>query len=221
MSGYGPQESWQESERMPFFLALEEEILKAELAGKTILIELDANSKLGPDVIPGDMHPQSINGKVLASIIEKHDLMVGNSMDKCKGLVTRRRVTKNTTEESVIDFVIMSRDLANEVESIIIDDERKHVLTKITKTKKGVIKSESDHNVIFSHFKLPWNRREIKQREEIFNLKNKDCQKVFREATTALNNNNYLSEVFDDNTDINLSTEKFIKRLNKTIHKCF
>ena len=27
--------------------------------------------------------------------------------------------------------------------------------------------------------------------------------------------------MFDDNTDINLSTEKFIKRLNKTIHKCF
>ena len=44
---------------------------------------------------------------------------------------------------------------------------------------------------------------------------------MFRDATTALNNNNYLSEVFDDNTDINLSTEKFIKRLNKTIHKCF
>ena len=82
ISGYGPQELWQESERMPFFLALEEEIVKAELAGKAILIELDANSKLGPDVIPGDMHPQSINGKVLASIIEKHDLMVGNKVWK-------------------------------------------------------------------------------------------------------------------------------------------
>ena len=76
-------------------------------------------------------------------------------MDNCKGLVTRRRVTKTATEESVIDFVIMSRDLTHDVESIIIDDERKHVLTKITKTKKGVTKSESDHNVIFSHFKLP------------------------------------------------------------------
>ena len=32
---------------------------------------------------------------------------------------------------------------------------------------------------------------------------------------------NYLSEVFDDNTDVNSSTEKFIKRLNKVIHKCF
>ena len=44
---------------------------------------------------------------------------------------------------------------------------------------------------------------------------------MFREATTAINNNNYLSEVFEENNDINLSTEKFIKRLNKTIQKCF
>ena len=47
MSGYGPQECWPENERMPFFLALEQEIIKAELAGKSILIEMDANSKLG------------------------------------------------------------------------------------------------------------------------------------------------------------------------------
>ena len=43
ISGYGPQESWVESARMPFFLALEEEVVKAQLAGKSILIEFDAN----------------------------------------------------------------------------------------------------------------------------------------------------------------------------------
>ena len=75
ISGYGPQESWLEAERMPFFLALEEQIIKAELAGKSILIELDANSKLGPELIPGDMHSQSMNGKVLAAIIARHGLV--------------------------------------------------------------------------------------------------------------------------------------------------
>ena len=29
ISGYGPQEAWSENERMPFFLALEQEIVKA------------------------------------------------------------------------------------------------------------------------------------------------------------------------------------------------
>ena len=59
MSGYGPQESWPEQQRPPFFLALEEEIIKSELAGKSILMELDANSKLGKELIPGDIHSQS------------------------------------------------------------------------------------------------------------------------------------------------------------------
>ena len=54
MSGYGPQECWPERDRIPFFLALEQEIIKAENSGKSILIEMDANSKLGPNIIPGD-----------------------------------------------------------------------------------------------------------------------------------------------------------------------
>ena len=52
---------------------LMEEIVKAELAGKSILIELDANSKLGNDIIPGDPHSQSENGKLLAGIIRRHN----------------------------------------------------------------------------------------------------------------------------------------------------
>ena len=124
ISGYGPQESWVESARMPFFLALEEEIVKAELAGKSILIELDANSKLGPELIPGDMHAQTMNGKVLAGIISRHSLVIGNSMKQCSGLVTRKRITKTTIEESIIDFVIISEDLSHDLESIIIDDQR-------------------------------------------------------------------------------------------------
>ena len=55
----------------------------------------------------------------------------------------------------------------------------------------------------------------------MFNLKNKTCQEAFKEATTAENNNSYLSSVFDEEGDVNTLTEKFMKRLNKTIYKCF
>ena len=167
------------------------------------------------------MHSQSDNGKILAAIIARHGLVIGNSMKQCQGLITRKRVTKNATEESIIDFVIFSDDLKNEVESIVIDDERKHVLTRLTKTKKGVVKVESDHNVIFTNLKLTWDKKVREQRTEIFNLKNIECQKVFKEATTIENNNHYLSSVFDEKDDINNLTEKFMKRLQKTIKKCF
>ena len=221
MSGYGPQESWPEQQRIPFFMALEEEIVKAELAGKSIFIEMDANSKLGNTLIPGDMHKQSDNGKILAGILERHSLMLGNNMDVCQGLITRQRITKHTIEKSIIDFVIISEDLKKDVKAIIIDDERKHVLTRMTKTKKGVVKVESDHNIIFTKLRMQWDKKISNQRQELFNLKNEECQKAFREATETENNNGYLSSVFDEEGDINIVTEKFMKRLQKTIFKCF
>ena len=221
MTGYGPQENWSEVERMPFFMALEQEIVKAELAGKSILIEMDANSKLGSKYIPGDKHIQSENGKILAGIIERHSLVIGNSVEKCKGLITRKRITKNAVEESTIDYVVISEDLKDELESIEIDDERNHVLTKITKTKNGTNRIESDHNTIFTKFKIPWNKRSKENRVELYNLKNKDCQKIFKEATKGSNNAQNLSSIFDEDGDLNTQTQTFIKRLQKTIKQCF
>ena len=86
ISGYGPQENWKIEERMPFFRALEEEILKAKLLNKSIYIQMDANSKLGPEIVSGDPHEQSENGKILIGIIKRNALIVMNSStEKCKG----------------------------------------------------------------------------------------------------------------------------------------
>ena len=83
---------------------------------------MDANSKLGPEIVKGDPHLQSQNGKILANIISRHALVVLNGADdKCDGIITRRRVTKDTVEESVIDFVLISNDLLHECESLHIE----------------------------------------------------------------------------------------------------
>ena len=63
---------------------------------KSIFIEKDSNSKLGSAIIPEDPHKQSLNGKVPAGIINRHGLIVANGLnEKCSGLITRRRETKN------------------------------------------------------------------------------------------------------------------------------
>ena len=41
-------------------------------------------------------------GKILADIIERHGLTIGNAMDKCEGLITRKRATTKGVEESTI-----------------------------------------------------------------------------------------------------------------------
>ena len=48
LSGYGPQENLDKKERSPFFEAVESEIESAELQSKSVIICMDANSKLGP-----------------------------------------------------------------------------------------------------------------------------------------------------------------------------
>jgi hypothetical protein len=95
ITGYGPQENWEEERRLPFFIALEIEIEKATLAGKAVIIEMDANSKLGSKYIPEDPHGMTPNGSLLAGIIERQNLIVGNGSDKCQRVITRKRVTKN------------------------------------------------------------------------------------------------------------------------------
>ena len=137
ISGYGPQENWEEEKRLPFFLALETEIEKAELAGKSIIIEMDANSKLGPDHIPEDPHPMSPNGLLLSGIIKRHALFVANGSEKSEGIITRRRVTKDRTEESAIDIVMFSHDMTMHFVSLKVDEKKRHVLKSIRKTKRG------------------------------------------------------------------------------------
>ena len=218
ISGYGPQENWEEEKRLPFFLSLEKEIEKAELAGKSVLIEIDANSKLGPTYIPEDPHTMTPNGALLAGIIERHDLTVGNSSNKCKGKITRKRVAKGHIEASVIDFVIYSNDLKNHMTSMHVDEERVHVLTRITKTKNGKLKvKESDHHVIVTEFncKITPNKKEI---IEVYNLNNKECQAAFKKYTSETN---MLSSCIDEEGDIDKVINNFMKKLDGCIAVSF
>ena len=80
ITGYGPQENWTDNEKTPFYNALDEEIASAELEGRSILIAMDANAKLGSDYIEGDPYSQSQNGKVLSRIIQRHALCVANGL---------------------------------------------------------------------------------------------------------------------------------------------
>ena len=214
ITGYGPQECWDEAKRIPFFLALETEIEKAELGGKSLIIEMDANAKLGTKFIPGDPHQMTPNDELLSAIVERNNLIVANSSDKCSGTITRKRVTKHRTEQSVIDIILFSSDLKEHFENMHVDEERKHVLTRITKSKKGIKVKESDHNVVMAQFNCRLLNAGDKENTEVFNLKNKVCQKRFKEFTS---NTNMLSSCINDKGDINEVINRFIKKLNGCI----
>ena len=204
---------------MPFFTKLEEEIVSAKLANKAIIIQMDANSKLGKEIVPNNPKEQSQNGKVLAEIVERNALVVANSLsEKCQGLITRKRTTEDGVEESIIDFVIVSADLVCDLKEMIIDEKKEHALTKITRKNNVVNKATSDHNVILTKFHLRVTRKEPMKRMEVLNFKNKNNQHKFREETSK---NNKLSKIFETSEDLNIQTELFIKKLNGIMFKCF
>ena len=218
ITGYGPQETWTDDERMPFFTALEKEIASAELNGKSVIIAFDANSKLGPEHIPNDPKPQSKNGKVLSGIIKRHALFVVNGLvEKRTGIITRERHTVDGIEKTVIDFVVVSGDLMKHIESIHIDEKRVHVLTKNLKTKSGVEYTESDHNVINTKLNMTWSPKETKV-TEVFKYKDKEALKKFKTETT---NTTQLSQIVEMDKPLEVVTNKFMKRLKGFRHQCF
>ena len=109
---------------------------------------------------------------------------------------------------------MLSEDLKMDLEKLIIDEENEHALTKLNKKKINI----SDHNPLISNFTLKWDMKRKADRIEMFNLKNVDCQAKFKELT---NSGTFLSEVFDSKDDINICTNKFIKRLDQIIQKSF
>ena len=218
ITGYGPQENWEEERRLPFFIALEIEIEKATLAGKAVIIEMDANSKLGSKYIPEDPHGMTPNGSLLGGIIERQNLIVGNGSDKCQGVITRKRVTKNRTEQSVIDIILFSSHLSKHFVSMHIDEEKKHVLTRCSKTKKGIKVKESEHNVIITEFKCNIKTDNVNDKIEVYNLKNKECQSQFKKYTEETT---MLSSTINEEDDINKVIKRFMKKLNGSIAHCF
>ena len=63
---------------------------------------------------------------------------MNSSKRKCKGKITRRRITTKVKEESIIDFVIVCQEMEDIINNMVIDEDKNHVLTRHTKTKNGV-----------------------------------------------------------------------------------
>ena len=115
-------------------------------------------------------------------------------------------------------MLLFSDDLRNYFKSLLIDEDRKYVLTRITNTKRGVVKKESDHNALIAEFDLKIDILERKKKPEVYNLKNSECQKKFFKYTS---NTKMLSSVFDSKDDLNILAKRFIKKLDGCIKVTF
>ena len=107
---------------------------------------MDANAKLGKQVIPNDPNDQSKNGKRLQHIVEENDLIIVNASSVCTGAITRYRKTKNSEERSILDYFIVCQKFFNHVKRLEIDEKREYCLTKYATKLGKESHKESDHN---------------------------------------------------------------------------
>ena len=180
MTGYGQKEKWNEKDRMPFWLAVDEEISAAEIYGRSVIIQMDANAKLGSTYIKGDPNKITGNGNILSRIVNRHALVVVNGLTKkCTGTVTRQRTKRENIEKSVIDYIVVSGDLERHIENMHIDEERINVLTQIinkrAKGTKGHLDiCEWDHNTITAELQIKWKKSNIEKPIEVYKFNDKE-----------------------------------------------
>ena len=107
INGYGPQEDEEVIKIDNFWQSVEAEIECAKQDDFLILIQMDANAKIGCKHIKKDPNSMSHNGQILLDLIHRQGLQIGNTSSKCSGVITRERILQNRVEKSVIDYFIL------------------------------------------------------------------------------------------------------------------
>ena len=146
-------------------------------------------------------------------------IVMNGVQSKCIEKITRQRITRKVREESIIDFVILCDEMQEIICTVLIDEERKHVLVRHMKTKHGVKVKESDHNSIITEVKVNWDKRKNSTQVEKYKLKDPEGLKKFRDMTTR---EKFLTEVFnDEDKNVSVQTKQFLKRLGYVMSQCF
>ena len=216
--GYGPQESEAMENKDKFWIQLCLEVEEALNSDRGIVIEMDGNLWAVPELIPGDPNQINNNGRMLKKFLEKYpNLSIVNSMNICKGLITRSRTKVLRNEKSVIDFFIVCVRMKYLIEKMIVDEKKNYALTRYFK-KNGVnCRKDIDHNTLVLDMKITIEKMR-KERTEVFNFRNSECQKVFHQIT---NQSEKLINCFDNNQTLSQQCNKWFKEFNSIFHQSF
>ena len=215
INAYGPQEDDPNGKVFGFWGEVESHIIAAKENNCLVIVQMDANAKIGKDKITEDPNEESKNGRIMMEMVERQELAITNTFDNCKGTITRERVAEDVTERAVLDYILVCEKMKTFLNEMLIDEDRVHVLTKYAKKGNNKV---SDHNIMFAKFNIKYNCIAIKTRKEYFNLKNAENQEKFHAETT---NSIKFSTCFSNTRSTAHNANLFFKYLKGSIHKTF
>ena len=215
---YGCQENDLVERKDAFWLYLDEEVQFADRAESGFVLHFDGNLWAGNHIIPGDPRPQNRNGKMFQNFLERHPhLTVVNSSALCEGLITRSRMVGGKIQKSVLDFFVICNRLLPYLTKMVIDESKTHILTNYQNVRKGGKAVDSDHNT--QYMDLDLKIESVKpERTEMFNFKNKEGQKLFKEITTKTDE---FSKCFENNAPLSEQIVNWQKLLKSACSKAF
>ena len=215
---YGCQENAPISKKEKFWQYLNEDVAIAHNTDSGFILQFDGNLWAGPKLIPGDPRPQNRNGKMFENFLnENPHLTVVNSLSLCEGLITRKRHREGRLETSVLDFFVVCSRILPHIRKMVIDEDRRYILTNYTQAKTGGKAIDSDHATEYMDLDLKIIY-EKPERKEIFQYKDKDALKIFTKSTTETNE---FSNCFENNLPILEQIEIWRKVLKAHCSKSF
>ena len=123
---YGFQENENIDKKNNFWKYLDEEVINAKNDGAGLIIQMDGNLWAGSKIIPNDPRQQNRNGKLFEEFLSRNShLTVVNALDICEGIISHSR----KSEESILDFFIVCNLILPHVTKMVVDEEKKYVLT--------------------------------------------------------------------------------------------
>ena len=217
-AAYGCQENDIIERKEAFWDHLNDEVSLAQQADAGFILHFDGNLWAGDKIIPGDPKIQNKNGKYFQKFLEKHpNLTVVNSLTLCEGLITRSRMKQGKLEESVIDFFVVCNRILPFIKKMVIDNDKKFVLSNYGKVKKGGKATDSDHYTQFMDVEL--EIQNVKpERIEIYDFKKRENQEKFQKLTSGTTE---FTECFNSNAPLNVQIENWRKVLKSYCKKAF
>ena len=218
VAGYGPQMGDTRETKEKFWRYMDEEVKSANKEGKSIIIQMDTNSWVGPSIIPSDPNQQNSNGRLMKTFLEENPaLSVANSLPSCEGTITRERKTTRGLERSILDVFIVCSKVLPLIKHMTIDHNRKYGLSNFRAKKvTGRVTTTDHHPVILTlDLSIPTVKQ---QRKSDFNFKDKEGQMMFHHMT---NSSTKLGEAFSTGETFKTQVLKWEKQLNSIIYQSF
>ena len=166
-----------------------------------MVLQFDGNLWAGNELVPNDPRPQNKNGRLFQQFLKRNShLTIVNSLSLCEELITRSRFRDGILEESVLDFFIVCHLVLPHIKRMVIDVDRKYVLTNYKQARKGGKAADKP------------------ERRELWNFKNKEAQEKFKILTSETDE---LSNCFKNDQSVIKQIENWKSVFDSYCRKAF